>query len=243
MAEDFTFERQHYLITPADPVQRDVTDRIERACRNHLLNDYKIRLNAGYMTTFACVSVEAIVRTLSRISRDARSGNAAINFLDLFTVASNNRFSDEADKDGNINIQFIPGTIAESIMERDYAPVVDPEVWQKTILNEVEKECAKILTTRHKAVGNKLYHWTIIAFCYFEYLIRTVKLMAKTASEEGNQSVSFNFLEMMEWHCTVEKASTEENPDLELVKYTLKIRPGFQSKLLIKNDDLTEVDD
>ena len=52
-----------------------------------------------------------------------------------------------------------------------------------------------------------------------------------------------NFLEMFEAHCNVEVTTNPENPDLCSEKYILKIRPGFQAKLLIKDDGITELDD
>ena len=59
-------ERNHYLITPRDPVQKAVTEEIERAAARNLLQNYKIRLNGSYLTTFACVYLEAIIRWFGR---------------------------------------------------------------------------------------------------------------------------------------------------------------------------------
>ena len=232
-------ERQHYLIVPSDPVQFEITDKIEKASRTKLISDYKIRLNSGLMTTIACVYVESIIRVLVKLMRE-NHGEASINFLDLMTVSSSNRENDDADKDGNINIVFTPGKTVADIMERDYAPVVDQEMWEGTIIDVIEKACAKILATKHKMTANNACNWTKISYVYLEYLFRTLKLMAKVAAENGNKAVMINFLEMFEAHCTVDTITNPDNPDLVSEKYTVKIRPGFEAKLLIKDDNVTE---
>ena len=65
----------------------EVLEKIEKASRTKLISDYKIRLSSGYMTTIACVYVEAIIRTLTKVMKK-NHGDASINFLDLFTVSS-----------------------------------------------------------------------------------------------------------------------------------------------------------
>lgn len=239
MNNEMTLERQHYLISPSDPTQRVVTEKIEQASRNKLISDYKIRLNPGYMTTIACVYTEALIRTLVAIMRENR-GQGAINFLDLFTISSSNRENDDADKDGNINIKFVPGSTCTSIMEREFAPVVEEPMWKDTILERVQKECGSILLNKHKMTGNNVNLWTKVTYVYMEYLFRTLRLMVKVGLENGHNATSINFLEMFEAHALIEQVSNPENPDLVSEEITVKLRPGFQAKLLIKDDGITE---
>ena len=236
-------ERNHYLITPRDPVQKAVTEEIERAAARNLLQNYKIRLNGSYLTTFACVYLEAIIRMLRKITRDTNVTDTGIDFVGLFRVESNNRSSEEGDKDGNINIVFTPGPLVTGIMERDYAPELSPDVVkdEANVLSAVQNLCAQILSEKHKTVVDDRRRLTIIAYVYFQYMFRQLKLMAKGAEENGTGSaVSLNFLEMIEVHCNIEHETNPDNPDLVSTSYVIKIRPGFQSKLLIKNDDVTE---
>ena len=243
MAESVLFERNHYLIQPVDLAQRTVTEKVEQAARNKIISDYKIRLNPGYMTTITCVYVESMIRTLVQLMRENK-GEASLNFLDLMTISSTNRENEDADKDGNINIKFRPGPSIETIMERDYCPVMLEEMWKDDIIIEhVEKECANILAHKHKITGNNRANWTKVAYVYLEYLFRTLKLMAKVAKENGQAAVSVNFLEMFEAHCTYEAIAHPDNPDLIHENLVVKIRPGFQAKLLIKDDGVTEIDD
>ena len=239
MANEMNLERQHYLISPTDEAQRVVTEKIEKACRNKLVGDYKIRLNPGYTTTITCVYVESLIRVLIKVMRENR-GDGSINFLDLFTVSSSNRENDEADKDGNINVKFTPGSLCAAIMDRDYCPVIEPKMWQDTIITMVEKECSHILATKHKMTSSSVQNYTKIAFCYIEFFFRTLKLMAKVARDNGNFAAMINFLEMFEAHATIESQENPENPELEHEVITVKLRPGFQAKLLIKDDGITE---
>lgn len=236
-----SLEKNHYLIVPNDPIQRDFCEKVERASRNSILENYKVRLNASYGTTFACAYLEALIRTLGRIMVE-QPKDAVLNFLDMIILSCDNREGEMGDKDGNINITFAPGPVVEQIMARDYCPVISPEIWQGTIINEVEKCASTILSTKHKAVSDQLWRWTVIAYTYFEFVFRTLKLMAKEGAAEGKNSVSINFLEMMEIHCNVEQVQHPDNPELVSEEYRVKIRPGFQAKLLIKNDGATEVD-
>lgn len=240
--KEIMVEKNHYLIMPSDPLQRDFTDLVERATRSTLMNDYRIRMNPAYTTTFACVYLESIVTVLSKVMKTLKQ-DTEINFLDLFTVGVTNRDAEHGDKDGNLNVSFTPGPIVQSIMERDYAPKVNPEGWKGTILQEVEKECAMTLSKKHKAVVDYMYNLTIIAYVYFEGVFRTLKLHARDAQQEGKMASSINFLEMVEIHCNLESIQNPENPDLTTEKFTVKMRPGFEAKLLIKSDDLTEDDE
>lgn len=235
-------ERNHYLIVPSDPDQLAVTEMVDKATWKNLLTEYKLRINTAYLTTFACAYMEALIVLMRRIMTDTKSTENSIDFLDLFTIYANNRESDTAEKDGNINISFVPGvTVIEGIMERDYAPKVHPDMWKGSIIMEAQKIAARILSEKHKAVTDSLNTWTIVAYVYFEHLFRTLKLMAKEAHDRGESSVSFNFLEMVEFHCNLEVTPNPENPELQSEKYVIKMRPGFQAKLLIKNDDSTEI--
>ena len=245
MAEnnDLYVERQHYLISPTDPVQKTITEKIEKAMRNELIGTLKIKLNPIYPTTITCVYMEAMIKTLVRIMKETKS-EARINFLDLFTVSSNNRENEDADKDGNINVTFTPGKTVETIMDRGYAPVMaDENIWKGSILEMVEKECTRILKTKHRMNGNKMSNWTKIAYLYMVYLFKTLKLMAKAGLENGTPSVMINFLEMIEVHANIEQEANPENPDIVSEHITVKIRPGFEAKLLIKDDDITEIAD
>lgn len=235
-------DRQHYLVVPSDPAQRAVTEKVEIMSRAKLISDYKIRLNSGYMTTIACVYVESLITILVKLMRESK-GDSKINFLDMFTVESVNRENDDADKDGNINVKFIPGTVIQTIMERDFAPVINEEMWEDTIIKLVETECGKTLQTKHKMTSSNTAIWTKIAFVYFEYLFRVLKMLGKAAYDNGNVSASINFLELFEAHVTVEVIENPDNPELVREVYTCKLRPGFEAKLLIKDDGVTEVDD
>lgn len=240
MAEnDFLSERQHYLIIPADPVQRAVTDTIEKAMRNELIGTLKIKLNPIYPTTITCVYVEAAIRTLVKLM--SANPNASINLLDLFTISANNREAEDSDKDGNINIKFTPGNTCNTIMEQNYAPVMsDENIWKDTIINAIEQNCAQILKTKHKIIGNNNANWTKISYLYLVYLFKTLRCMAKSAAENGTVSTMINFLELFEVHANIEQHQSEDNPDLVYEKIIVKIRPGFQAKLLIKDDGITE---
>lgn len=239
---DLNVERQHYLITPSDPAQRAVTEKIEQVCRNKLISEYKIRMNPGYTTTIACVYTEALIKILARLMRE-NQGDASINFLDVFSITADNRNNDDADKDGNINVKFTAGKVVDEILERDFCPTITPEMWKGTIIDLVEKECGSILQTKHKMLSSNIRNYSIISFVYMEYLFRTLKLMANVAHENGTSSASINFLEMFEAHAVLEVEVNEENPDIVHEKYTIKLRPGFQAKLLIKDDGMTELDD
>lgn len=243
MANETYVERQHYLISPSDPAQKAVTEKIERAMTSEMVSSLKIKLNPIYPTTITCVYVEAMIRVLVKLMRE-NHGEASINFLDLFTISSDNRENDDADKDGNINIQFKPGPVCDSIMERDYAPVMaDETLWKDTIIGVIEKECSKILRLKHKMNSNNDANWTKIAFLYLVYLFRVLKFMAKAALENGTVSVMINFLEMFEAHANIEQIQNPENPDIVQEKIHVKIRPGFEAKLLIKDDNVTEYEE
>ena len=110
-------------------------------------------------------------------------------------------------------------------------------------INVIERECSRILKTKHKMNGNNDANWTKISYLYLVYLFKTLKMMAKVGLENGQVSVMVNFLEMFEAHANIEQVPSPDNPDLIHEEFTIKIRPGFSAKLLIKDDNVTEVSD
>lgn len=226
-----------YLITPADPVQRTVLDRVELTARNKLMMDYKIKLNAGYLTTISCVYFESLVKGLVKIMKDTKDSNAEINFFDMFTAIASNRSNDDADKEGNINVLFHIGSAVQMLIETNECKMIHPDMWKDTFINVIEKHANSVLFNKHHImapVENNGATYTIISYVYFEFLIRTLVMMLR---ESGKKSVMINFLELFEIHASYAKMNEEDDDEK---KIEIKMRPGAQAKLIIKDDEITE---
>lgn len=227
-----------YLITPADPVQRTVLDRVELAARNKLMMDYKIKLNAGYLTTIACVYYESLVRALVKLMKDTGENVSEINFFDMFTAIASSRSNDDADKEGNINVMFHVGPGVQMLIDTNECKEIHPDMWQKTIINVVEKHASSVLFNKHKMMlGNddNGATYTVVAYVYFEFMIRTLIMMLR---DSGKKSSMINFLELFEIHASYAKSEKDEAEDEKVLE--IKMRPGAQAKLIIKDDDITE---
>lgn len=244
-----------YLITPNDPVQREVLEKVEMGARSKLMTDYHASLNSGFLTTIACVYYESIVRCLVRIMRDTKTDNATINFFDLFAAQATTRVNEDADKEGNINVKFVAGPATRRLIETGTVDTIRPEMWQKTIIADVQKYAANVLYKKHrlyipKSDSNNII--TTVAYVYFEFLIRTLNMMIEG---DASNSAMINFLDLFELHIfkmknvmePEKKAEGEEEPNEEPAvtrekpdRIDVKIRPGMAAKLIIKDDHTTE---
>ena len=56
--------------------------------------------------------------------------------------------------------------------------------------------------------------------------------------DSGKKSSMINFLELFEIHASYAKSEKDEAEDEKVLE--IKMRPGAQAKLIIKDDDITE---
>lgn len=247
-----------YLIMPRDPKMRDILEQVDLGTRRKLMTDYKANLNSGYLTTIACVYYESMVRCLVKLMTDTKDDHAAINFFDLFAVEATTRVNEDADKEGNINVKFVVGPATKMLVDTGMIPNIEPRMWEKTILADIQKNAANVLYTKHrmsvpKADNNNIY--TVIAYVYFEFLIRTLVMMIRSNDgEKERNSAMINFLDLFEMHISRLKnimkeepveVQEEQNEEPQVTRekaeiIDVKIRPGMTAKLIIKDDHTTE---
>ena len=133
---------------------------------------------------------------------------------------------------------FHVGPGVQMLIDTNECKEIHPDMWQKTIINVVEKHASSVLFNKHKMMlGNddNGATYTVVAYVYFEFMIRTLIMMLR---DSGKKSSMINFLELFEIHASYAKSEKDEAEDEKVLE--IKMRPGAQAKLIIKDDDITE---
>lgn len=232
-------------VIPNDSIMREQLLNIDRMTKDSLARCHKIFVPQDWQcNTMANSYIESLIRTLELSMRQA--GEVAINFYDMFTAHVTVKTNNDAEKNGNINIEFIPGPTLQQIIGRNVAdaateePLTDitavfgfgddktnPSYAQ---FSTIDRIAMMDLSEKYSITSPKDWLVTAVAYRFIENLVKymMIALVAEDAS-----LVSVNFNDNIEFHAM--------RTDNDSVKITL--RPGMNAKLLIKSDELTEMDD
>jgi hypothetical protein len=240
-------EGKLYVI-PNDPVMHEQLLAIDRMTKDTMAMRHKAILSQDWQcNTIACCYLECLIEDLGLEMRQTNS-NASLNFYDLMQMNVTIKRNEDAEKEGNINIEFIAGDRIADIIGKSIADAsneqketyIDPEIafgfgGDKNApgyvrFANIDRATIMMLSRKYYIVSPKEWFVTAISYTFLENLI---KYMVIKLVNEGTSLVSINFNDIIEFHAT--------RVDDESVSITM--RPGMDAKLLIKSDELTENDD
>ena len=241
----------HFFTVPQDKHDKEIllaVDRKTRAdveARYNFLTDYD-----WHMNTIANATFEMILTTLSFMikSHDGRTQGMGVNFFDLFVVTVSVKRNEKAEKEGNINVYFEPGPKMMELVKNGprepfhgtpYSPLQefssdDPE--QENFYKNLDHHTRYNLSINHGLTIKDSMAYAVfgITYIFFENLVTEMLYRLSSSSEdvadEGDQQmVSVNFNDNLEIHAVLKDGQV-----------AILMRPGLNSKLLIKNDRMTE---
>ncbi len=202
------------------------------------------------ITTISTSYLENMIKILSLKMNDNR--DSTVDFCNLLSCTATIRKNEDAEKEGNINISFRPGDFILKEAELDDIGKIKADIRGEfnnvvsrfikvdsnhmadldedlKILHTIEKATIKDLNDKNNMVLPSDWLATKVTFIYVKHIyIRLLNLI-----EDGSRAASVNFQDLIEFHVRI---VTEE--DKQRIKFIL--RPGVNSKLFIKSDDITE---
>jgi hypothetical protein len=218
----------------------DRKTRVETEQRFGLIVDYDWHCN-----TIANCLLETMIQNLAFMLKSNPSSGVGINFYDLFISQVSIKKNTKAEKEGNINIFFEPGSVAMDLVEngpgKEPTDSISPAL-MFTVEDPDDEENYKNLDyhTRYALTASHgitftdrtpkyavfAIGYTFIKNIFVELLYR----LSNMKDEEGEEKlVSVNFNDNIEFHGLLKNGTV-----------LLTMRPGMNAKLLIKCDELTE---
>lgn len=231
-------------IIPQDPENKTDLLNVDMATKEDVRRLFKFFVsNNWHCNTIANSVIENLIRSLSLELRNTRNSNAKINFYDLFEAYVTVKRDENAEKEGNINIAFKALPKMEEIIadntpreDREYvytSPAVkfgygekDPRTKAMLLLDRISR---KELNDKNAIVLPNEWMAISIGYIFIENIIRE---LIKKITLTNKPSASINFNDNIEFHAIV------KNEGL-----VISMRPGMNAKLLIKSDELTEIED
>jgi len=231
---------------PKEKDMHDILEKVDAGCRHEAESKEIIStVNSWAPTTIASAYMKNAVKLLNLKMDDSLEDTA--NIFDLIEITAKVRSNKDAEKEGNINIKYHPGASIVRISKEadDLNDIVKMLLNEDKFLeslniptNDLSGQAfddRQFLATLDKATKKELYEvngiivsadWssTIISYIYIKHIF--IELI-KELNENGTASI--NFFDIIEFHAIM------KNDVLEI-----RLRPGYDSKLLIKSDDSTE---
>lgn len=238
-----------YNIPHEPEVHRDMLC-IDRSTKEILRQKHRLYSNTDWESnTIAATTIETVCQVLySHIVDNGVSilndenDQPYINFYDLLEVTPSNKRNKKAEKNGNINVVFYPGSRVDEIIG-DNTPVEDrtfeyitaeaaysyPDDADLTnAMLKIDKIARKILADKNSIILPKDYMAIATTVIFLEELYRE---LVKKSVMSGKRIVSINFNNIVEFHAT--------RKDDGLV---ITATPGMCGKRIIKSDKSTEDD-
>lgn len=234
------------FMIPQDPSDREFLLAVDRRARFEINRIYGILIDYDWQAnTIANAVVETIIKNLAFMLRSGASKGIGIEFYDIIRAIVSIKTNEKAEKEGNINIYFEPGSKINSIIEngpdtREYTEKISPAERFVTGIPEEDElyrnleyhtrfnlsSINGVMIPDHLKFSVFAIGYTFLECIYLEILYR----LANMDAEEGAEKlVSVNFNDNIEIH-GVMKGDT----------VNIIMRPGMNAKLLIKCDELTE---
>lgn len=247
------YSNQRLLVIPQEPEAHAKLQSIDRKTRHDVQVMYGIISESDWqMNTIANTAMETLIELLhTQLQLDAGMSGAngpiaACNFYDTFFIKATNRITEEADKEGNINIEFQAGPRAIALISQKERPPLPPKVSPierygmeselpalHELFDRVDRTTRYALSKKYRFVmADNLKFGTLAVLDQF-MLNLFEYLLFELGQDQDKAIATVNFNENVEIHAL---RNTEDGT------IQLKMRPGMNAKLLIKNDGVTESD-
>lgn len=259
MKSQFTMSDRLYII-PQDEENRISILNIDRKTKEDLRQYYKVHTDHDWANnTVANLVVENVIKTLAvEIVNEQQS--IPINFFNVFTALVTVKRNEDAEKEGNINISFTPGTEIAKLIENsgeffgigdtarprlELMIVPDQKTGQYGAMSEelnlspidmkrlfrIDQLTRMELSEKYGIpIPDKSASTLTITYVF---MINIFKYLMEKITLTGKPSASVNFNDNIEIHAIVKDDST----------VNMSMRPGMSAKLIIKSDETTEYED
>lgn len=223
---------------------------IDRATKEMLRLKHRLYINSDWeANTIATNLIENLIKILyTHIKENGVEileveDNGFINFYDLLEISASNKVNEKAEKVGNINVKFRPGSKIKDIISDDI-PIED-KTYEVTTMEaaytfpddeattsamlKVDRISRKMLLDKYSIMLPASWQAIATTCIFLENIYR--QLVSKIVLT-GKPSSMINFNDIIEFHATRKADGID-----------VKLRPGMGAKLIIKSDESSEYED
>ena len=259
MAKDVTMTMPNtgsgrFFIIPQVPEDREILKAVDSKTSADCAELLHFVFEWNWLTTtVATVAVETLVEMLASQLKAGEGGDGmTLDFFDLITEKVSIKNNSHAEKEGNINISFSIGDRIRKLISDgpDAVPMPMPgydpanffltgDFEEDKCAREYNHKLSYNLSTKHSisfSYDNEDGHSkeiefgaVAIGYIYIKNLFEQLLIKLAQTPDDEEQHVSVNFNDLIEIHMVLKNGEVE----------TL-LRPGMNSKLLIKCDAVTE---
>ena len=220
---------------------------VDRRARAEIQRIYGILVDYDWQAnTIANGVIETLITDLAFMLKNGANNGIGIEFYDIIKAVVSIKTNEKAEKEGNINIYFEPGSKAISLIENgpdtttEYVDKIDPSTrfltgdpaeddFYKNLEYHTRYNLSSvngIMIPDHLKFSVFAIGYTFLECLYTEILYR----LANMDAEDGEEKlVSVNFNDNIEIHGIMKNGTVN-----------ITMRPGMNAKLLIKCDEVTE---
>ena len=197
--------------------------------KRDLDTDSMIQMNHGWdVTTCSYVFLRDAIKLIGSTFQTRNDETVILPIADVMTLGITYSQSDLSEKEGNINIMFFVGEVAEDIANMQEIHYVTKEAPLVIPSEEAEYDYT---------VGTEWFYLTVATY-YFKNLLQQlyIKFM-----NDGMKSQSLNFFDLIEININP-KYEDEDDETNDRIIGKFSIGPGVSAKLGVKNDGFTDPD-
>lgn len=234
------------LITPSDQTERIDLQAIDQKTKEDLRLRHRIFMQKDWeCNTIAYAYVSNMCRVInSHILNNGvdvliHAEGSELNFYDLFKVSVTNKKNENAEKTGNINVKFNTEKRVDSIiesfedtdntfMETEAAYTIPDNEPLTNAFLKIDEMTRRLARDKYDTVLS--YKWMSIAITYV-FIENVYRYMLEKLVKTGRNSVMVNFNDMIEFHVMRKDSG-----------FDIRLRPGYNAKLIVKSDESTESD-
>jgi hypothetical protein len=245
MATDFTMGytplTSKLYVIPQDPEEREFILSVDRKTKADIYERYGLHMDQDFMcNTVTYAVLETLIKSLAMNSQ-IEGLSSSFNFYDLIIAKISNKVNEMAEKEGNINISFFAGPRAVGLItgetEEDNTPrsMAEEFSFEEHHIGELYASLdryARYLLIQQYGItmsDNLVFGSFAIAYTFLENLFKYLLYNYTNNNEDG--IVSINYVDLIEFH-VIEKDDG----------IMFALRPGYKSKIPVKDDENTEAD-
>lgn len=245
-------DRSLLYVIPQEPDTRIALLNVDRRTKEECRIKYGIALTHDWRAnTIAYSYVSSVIALLNKSLLDGKNPDMGFNFYDYLSCYITCKQNTDAEKEGNINVAFVIGPKGKELVDKFVAGDKGEDYPEEKITAEaafsflddkamndyyehVDKVAAFTLSEKYSITmrqGTNQAKWivTAIGVTFLKNLILELMNIMDCTSKP---SASINFNDLIEAHAISRAEGV-----------TITLRPGYESKLLIKSDAVTEADE
>lgn len=238
-------------VIPQDPYTRGFLEAVDRQTKIDVFERFGVDIGRDwYCNTIANSVVEALLQAMALDMANDSAPKAFLNFYDVFTIRISTKRESRAEKEGNINVAFEAGVTAMNLIDsnvrkdQEQVEQVEPVKFFQIEDPDMDPDILKAMNQKYFDIDRKARYtmsrtygfvmpdgaaMCAFAVTYVFFLNLFKKLLYDLGEDESKELVSVNFNDNIEIHALRKDGGV-----------LFSMRPGYNTKLIVKSDDSTE---